>query len=1002
MNKTPKWSLLIIGVFTVTVIFVLLALPYLISTEKFKKPLVNQISSALNREVSINEVRLSLFPWVGLHCTDIQILEEGSNQGKLLVLNALDIKIRFFSLIRGNPQIGEIRLNEPNLQIIRLPQGQTNLTTLLDSTPKSEISEEQPTLSAFLLGLTISEFSISNGIIRLIDQTDPQNSSGRELKNININLKNVSFTRPMDVSLSLEMEEIPKTPISYKGQIFPDLKGGKITLENNRIRLGEIELLLSGSISEIQTNPAFSILLQDKQLPLDQAVLLAKALNIPVSPDLDLEGTGSLDATLQGPTDHLNIFLKLSLEDSSLTYKNVFKKEKGLPSEISFQTSWVPESPEKGKFNFDYLIMGLTQTDPSLNVSLQGQGTLDRDNHFILFKNPQGNIEDLQFTFEGTLSQLNSNPEIQFDLEGKNLSNKKISSLAKVFKKPLPPQIEMGGDSTLKVSIKGLLEEFTMMATLSIDASYLTYENVFRKKKGEKGYLTVQTLYKPKSKNWSSIKSHYSLAGHTGKGWMVPISLTGKGLADLEQQILTIENNHITMNGLEITLYGKLTHLNNIPELDIVMKGSTLSLENLTAILKSVNISTPPNLQVEGTGNLMVSFLGPIKKLNISGKGNFNKTQMIFAEVIRKESGIPTGLKFDLLSTPNQLEIYDFELKGANSDLTLKGQWTYSPLTHLDFVVSSNYLEGQGWLFPALQDAPSQKQGEKIKPLEIQTKGPNPPALKAKVDLNFKKGTLRGIPFSDLTGTLTLDQGILSINPFALNLAGGPFEGNYTLDLNGSSPSFQLSAKSEGPDLHQLFLQTKLKDKVYGRLFGQISLDGKGNQWEETRKNLHGNGNILIKEAYFPSLQLLEGISSLLGVSLKDLGFQKNNPFQELNGSFVMETGEIKTNDLNMNMRGLTLSAKGKLGLDQTLSLRIMAKMGPQIADLLPLPTGLTKTFFKNNRVGLLVPFNLTGTWSEPKISTDTKGLVDLATQGIIDKTIDVIPDVFKDLFKKK
>jgi len=180
MKKTLKWFLLIIGVFTVTLILILLALPYLVSTEKFKEPLVNQISAALNREVSINEVQLSLFPWIGLHCTDIHVLEEDSTQGKLLVMNELDIKIRFFSLLLGRPQTGEISLDGPNLQIIRLPNGQSNLTTLLHPTPKGEISKDQKTAPAFLLGLTISEFSISNGTIRFINQTDPQNFSKRE------------------------------------------------------------------------------------------------------------------------------------------------------------------------------------------------------------------------------------------------------------------------------------------------------------------------------------------------------------------------------------------------------------------------------------------------------------------------------------------------------------------------------------------------------------------------------------------------------------------------------------------------------------------------------------------------------------------------------------------------------------------------------------------------------------------------------------------------------
>ena len=101
------------------------ALPYLISTERFRPLVQTQIQSALGRPVEFGTLSLRVIP-LSLRATSLKI------RG-LATVEILDVHVRFFPLLQGNVEVDSLVLTRPVVDYA--------------STPKSSAGNSAPSLS---------------------------------------------------------------------------------------------------------------------------------------------------------------------------------------------------------------------------------------------------------------------------------------------------------------------------------------------------------------------------------------------------------------------------------------------------------------------------------------------------------------------------------------------------------------------------------------------------------------------------------------------------------------------------------------------------------------------------------------------------------------------------------------------------------------------------------------------------------------------------------------
>ena len=685
MRKT----LIALGSFCGLVIVLLLVLPYFISMERFREPIIQQIEERMDREVSMGSLQISLFPRVSLRISNLQIYEKDPKKGPFFHVDSFQLKLRFFPLLLGRIQVDEITLYKPFLKVVLQSDGTLNLPWF--GTPKTVIvpspkyvsynkegiskhipiftSDDDSHLSSLGPIFFISHISVSRGLIQYSDETRP--SSLQKIKDIDLTIKNLSLTGAFQYSLSSLIEKQEAIRVSIRGEGIPNPKEKSITLKENEIDLGPLKFVLSGTVKQVFSNPYFNLNLQGNHLPLEKAQNLAKFLVGNFLPDFLMEGTTDLSLSIKGPKQNLRLSGNLSLEQAHLIYASLLKKETGTLSSISF---------------------------------------------------------------------------------------------------------------------KGLL-------------------------------------------------------------------------------------------------------------------------------------------------------------------------------------------------TPNLVSIDSLLIQIASSDLMVHGKILMNPFPNIQLNLTSNRLEGRSWLLPPISAAGLVKGSKPLKtPTSSKEARSNLNSLKVRLNIHVQKGEIHGIAFSKLTGALNLNRGILRLSPISVQVAKGSYQGQVNLDLNKEIPPFQFSAQIRDIDVNTIFSAfPSTKGLLHGRLTSDFSLFGKGTNFQEIKKTTSGKGTIHLSNGRLPSLRLQEGLEKVLNLSSVDLDLSNGTVIQDLQGSFTLEKGLIHTNDLNLDLPGMKLFVKGNISLDQTLDLRITTKIETGQGDRLT----ILSQFPKDPTGKVILPIKLSGTLTQPKFSIDGETLAKKAIQNI-------------------
>jgi len=210
-SKGMKVTAILAGIALVT----LVALPHLVDADRFRPELESSLSSSLGREVHIGHMELSLLSG-GARVDQISIADDPSySSNTFLQAKSLGVGVSFFSLIFSRSlHVTSLTLDEPQVAAIQSPTGDWNFATLgtptgPDQSDPAKGGFSSSTASSFVL----DRLKISNATIEIASGSEPMT-----LKNIDVDLKNVSFTDAMSFTLSAHTEA---GKLQIKGEAGP-------------------------------------------------------------------------------------------------------------------------------------------------------------------------------------------------------------------------------------------------------------------------------------------------------------------------------------------------------------------------------------------------------------------------------------------------------------------------------------------------------------------------------------------------------------------------------------------------------------------------------------------------------------------------------------------------------------------------------------------------------------------------------------------------------------
>jgi AsmA protein len=237
MKRLLKWIAIVVAV----VIVVILVLPFLIDVNMFRPRIESELTNALGRKVTVGDLKLSL--WSGsLAADNISIADDPAFSNQPFVkADALDLGVNLMPLILSKKlEVRDITLTRPQVSLMRTPQGRWNFSTIgspqggntpggpaPSESPQPSKEKPRPSQSAgnqsqpasgasapspsnktqseqgLEQNLSVGALNIRSGQITVADTNAA--SKARVYRNVNVTVKNFSFTSQFPFTLSADL-----------------------------------------------------------------------------------------------------------------------------------------------------------------------------------------------------------------------------------------------------------------------------------------------------------------------------------------------------------------------------------------------------------------------------------------------------------------------------------------------------------------------------------------------------------------------------------------------------------------------------------------------------------------------------------------------------------------------------------------------------------------------------------------------------------------------------
>jgi AsmA protein len=187
------------GVVAILAVIVLTLVPFLVNADTFRPEIQDKLSSALGRKVTLGHIGLSLLTG-SLVAENIAIADDPNfSAAPFLEAKELRIGVEMGPLIfHRSLQITTFTVDSPSIQLIHAANGTWNFSSL--GTSAAQTASQQTGAPP---SLTVEELKIENGSAAL--SSLPAVGKPFACTNVNLTMKQVSFTQAFPFELSLEV-----------------------------------------------------------------------------------------------------------------------------------------------------------------------------------------------------------------------------------------------------------------------------------------------------------------------------------------------------------------------------------------------------------------------------------------------------------------------------------------------------------------------------------------------------------------------------------------------------------------------------------------------------------------------------------------------------------------------------------------------------------------------------------------------------------------------------
>jgi len=204
MPTPVKFILYLVGFFFVITVALTVYIKTQVTPEKVRETLLPFAESALDRDVDFGAIKIGLFS--GISVADLKVMKKGGSE-RFFSVDSVELHYQFWPLLKGQVVVDQILLDQPRINVTRLPDGQFNFSDLLSEPGASskKITTDRSAVknagSAF--NLLVKEVNLQGGELLYIDRYKNVKAPFRyNLENLNFKARQITLDRSFPIDLS--------------------------------------------------------------------------------------------------------------------------------------------------------------------------------------------------------------------------------------------------------------------------------------------------------------------------------------------------------------------------------------------------------------------------------------------------------------------------------------------------------------------------------------------------------------------------------------------------------------------------------------------------------------------------------------------------------------------------------------------------------------------------------------------------------------------------------
>ncbi len=381
---------IVVAVLAIVVLVVIVLAVVAGNVDRYRPRVQAELQQKLGRQVTVGHLGLRIFP-LSIRAENVTVADapEFSTGRPFATAKVLYVSVGLFSLLTGNPEVKDLILDQPQIELVRNKSGVWNFSTVGQNNASKTNTGSNGALS-------LNELKINDGAVAITDQQ--ANEARAVYDHIDLKLTDFGPGKKFGLDIAAHLPGQGKELLSFKGNAGPLNSGnsaatpidGHISLQEvslagaNRFAAGALPPNTDGVISgDADVSSQNEQLSAKGDLKVQNATLRGAKLDFPMTAKYDLSmnraqdliqvrsGTIDLGSTSFAVSGNVNDKAKPAILDVHLATKNSSITELAKLAG-AFGVAFNPAYQVKGFVTADLAAKGPANS-PQLSGSIQGK-----------------------------------------------------------------------------------------------------------------------------------------------------------------------------------------------------------------------------------------------------------------------------------------------------------------------------------------------------------------------------------------------------------------------------------------------------------------------------------------------------------------------------------------------------------------------------------------------------------------------------------------------------